>query len=211
MCTATTARGPDLPWGSRTPKVVPEQDIRTGTPKRPDRVPQTPGQGTIKYMVVLTGGSSKLSLLARLLELPQGTNRPAPTQRRRPHQHHLSAAEKVAVAQRYQAGAEMRELATAFRVHRTSITHCLRELGIPLRRQGLRAEDLPETARLYEGGWSLAQLGRKYGCAHTTIRLRLMEYGVTMRPAAGVGITNGSCLLAPGSDGPIDVRPRRPR
>jgi lambda repressor-like predicted transcriptional regulator len=93
----------------------------------------------------------------------------------RQRQRRLTASEKVAVAQQYRAGAEMRELAVTFKVHRASISRCLRELGIPLRRQGLRAEDVPEAAKLYEAGWSLAQLGEKYGCAHTTIRLRLME------------------------------------
>lgn len=135
-------------------------------------------------MVVLTGGSSRITSLARLLELPKEPVRTAPLMVRQ-QQHRLTATEKVAIAQQYQAGAEMRELAAAFRVHRTSISHCLRELGIPLRHQGLRAEDLPVAARLYEGGWSLARLGKKYGCTHTTVRLRLMEYGVRMRPRRG--------------------------
>lgn len=135
--------------------------------------------------MVLTGGSSKISSLVRSLDLPKNPVRTAPPRVVRQRQHRLTAAEQVTVARQYQAGAEMRELAAVFGVHRTSISHCLRELGIPLRGQGLRTEDVPEAARLYEAGWSLAQLGEKYGCAHTTIRLRLMEYGVRMRPRRG--------------------------
>jgi hypothetical protein len=79
----------------------------------------------------------------------------------------------------------MRELAVAFGVHRTSISRILHDLGIPLRDQGLRAEDVPAAARLYESGWSLVRLGEKYGCAHTTVRRRLLEHGVTMRARRG--------------------------
>lgn len=40
----------------------------------------------------------------------------------------------------------------------------VRCVGVPPDRQGLRAEDVPEAARLYKDGWSLARLGAKYGC-----------------------------------------------
>jgi lambda repressor-like predicted transcriptional regulator len=103
----------------------------------------------------------------------------------RQHQRRLTAAEKVAVAQQYQAGAEMRGLAVAFGVHRTSISRVLHDLGVTLRGQDSRAENVSAAARLYEAGWSLARLGEKYGCAHTTIRQSLREYGVTMRPRRG--------------------------
>jgi hypothetical protein len=134
--------------------------------------------------VVLTGEVSRTKSLVKLPGLPKEPVRTAPRLIRQ-HQRRLTATQKVTVAQQYRAGAEMCELAVTFGVHRTSVSHCLRELGVPLRRQGLRAEDVPTAAKLYEAGWSLARLGEKYGCAHTTVRSRLMEYGVTMRPRRG--------------------------
>jgi hypothetical protein len=62
----------------------------------------------------------------------------------------------------YQRGAEIGELAARFRVHKHTITRCLKRLGVPLQRQGLR----DEAAQLYTDGWSLVGLGEKYGCTY---------------------------------------------
>lgn len=108
-----------------------------------------------------------------------------PTRPDRQVQRRLSAAEKVDVARRYQAGTQMKELAALYGVHPSTVSHNLRSLGVPLRRQGLRGNDLPEAARLYDEGWPLSQLGEKYGCHATTIRAALAGYGAKMRLRPG--------------------------
>lgn len=103
----------------------------------------------------------------------------------RQQQRRLTAAEQVEVAQRYQAGAQMKDLAVEFGTHRTTISHCIRRLAVPLRRLGLQDDDLPEAARLYQDGWSLVRLAEKFGCDHSDVRNKLVVYGVLMRPRPG--------------------------
>jgi hypothetical protein len=118
-------------------------------------------------MVGLTGKLSRCSadlsdLRDRTLRTLRGsTCRTGPAPRVRQRQRRLSPAEVVAVAQEFRAGADMRDLAREFRVHRTTISECLRKLGVPLRRQGLQDEDLAEAAGLYREGWSSSQAGRE--------------------------------------------------
>ena len=140
--------------------------------------------------MVLTGQLSNnprliTSLEARGRQALAEPVRPSSPPTVRQHQHHLSAAEAVALAQAYQAGSEMRELAVRFDVHPHTVSAALRRLGIPLRRQGLSASALDEATQLYRAGWSLAQLGRRYRCAHTAVRAALIAHGVAMRPRPG--------------------------
>jgi hypothetical protein len=73
---ATTARAPDPETsGESNPQIAPDQGIRTGTPKRPNRAPQTPSQGTVKHVVDLGGAyynpKPQVEALEKLLrELP---------------------------------------------------------------------------------------------------------------------------------------------
>lgn len=85
------------------------------------------------------------------------------------------------MAQAYQAGSTMHELAAQFGVHRTTVATWLRKLGIPLRRQGLYGADLVEAIRLYGEGWSLARLGERFGCDAETVRQALKRAGVRRR------------------------------
>jgi lambda repressor-like predicted transcriptional regulator len=105
--------------------------------------------------------------------------------RPRHRQRRLTASEAVEVAQEYGAGADMRELARQFGVHRTTISASLTKLAIPRREVGLLPDDVPEAAKLYRAGWSLAKLSAKYGCTDNTVRARLLELGVVMRPRRG--------------------------
>jgi lambda repressor-like predicted transcriptional regulator len=85
----------------------------------------------------------------------------------------------VAVARAYAAGASMKELARWFRVHRTTIAGCLRQLGIPIRQPGLQQPDIE--GGLYEQGWSLTRLGEHFGRDAGTVRKELRAAGVKMR------------------------------
>ena len=145
-------------------------------------------------MVLTDQLSSKCSLITRLNSssaeaLVQPIREQAPPTVRQ-HQHRLSPTETVSMAQAYLAGAEMRELADRFGVHPHTVSAALDRLGIPLRRQGLPDRALDEAVHLYRAGWSLAQLGRHYGCAHTAVRAALIAHGVSMRPRPGWSTDN---------------------
>lgn len=81
----------------------------------------------------------------------------------------------------YQRGAEIGELAARFRVHKHTITRCLKRMGVPLQRQGLR----DEAAQLYTDGWSLVGLGEKYGCTYSSVKNALLRHGYRLRPRPG--------------------------
>lgn len=82
---------------------------------------------------------------------------------------------------KYQGGADMRELAVRWHVHRTTVAGHLRRAGVELRRQGLSDKQLGEAVRLYGEGWSLQRLAERYGCDAETVRASLRRSGVRMR------------------------------
>jgi lambda repressor-like predicted transcriptional regulator len=85
----------------------------------------------------------------------------------------------------HQRGAEMGEPAARFGVHKHTITQCLKRLGVPLQRPGLRDDDVDEAAQLYTDGWSLVGLGEKYGCTYSSVKNALLRHGYRLRPRPG--------------------------
>jgi lambda repressor-like predicted transcriptional regulator len=161
--------------------------LLTPGPEEPAPEGGTPALTWVALTGQLSRWPSDLSSLRKRTDRahPVPTDKPEPAPQARQRQRRLTAAEAVAVAQEYLAGATMRELARRFNVHRTTISSCLHQLAVPLRRQGLREDDLAELARLYQEGWSLARLGEKYDCDDETVRQFLLRHGVAMRPRRG--------------------------
>lgn len=77
-------------------------------------------------------------------------------------------------------GVGVKELATKFGIHRSTVGKFLKERGIETR-PTLKPEDIPTAAALYRSGLTLAQVAQRYGIAKDTVRLKLIEAGVTMR------------------------------
>jgi lambda repressor-like predicted transcriptional regulator len=99
----------------------------------------------------------------------------------------LKPREVDEMVQAYEAGSTPNELATRFRVHRTTVTANLRRRGVVIRETvpRLRREDVDEAAALYRGGWSLSQLGAKFRVSSPTMSQALRKVGVTVRPPGG--------------------------
>jgi len=57
----------------------------------------------------------------------------------------------------------------------------LRRAGVPLRRQGIPAEQIDEAVRLYGDGWSLQRLTERYACDDETARQALKRAGLELR------------------------------
>jgi len=77
------------------------------------------------------------------------------------------------------------EVAAKFGVYvRTAAAHLERE-GIPQRRHRLSPAQVSEAARLYEAGWSTIQIGHHFGIYPQSIRYRLQQTGVVLRPRPG--------------------------
>lgn len=79
----------------------------------------------------------------------------------------------------------MKELAMQFGMHRSAIRRYLAARGIETHPSSLHPSDVPAAAQLYRSGWSFARIADKFGAAHNTVRVRLLEAGVVPRPQGG--------------------------
>ncbi|MEV0772746.1 hypothetical protein [Nocardia salmonicida] len=105
---------------------------------------------------------------------------PAPKRSRR-----LSEAERGELAQDYQRGMTVYELASKYSISRQTVSVHLHRMGIPMRRQGLTDTQVAKATELYEQGLNLRQVGTKLGIQASTLRLAMKEAGVKLRaPAA---------------------------
>jgi len=75
----------------------------------------------------------------------------------------------------------MKELATRWNLHRTTVAAQLRQAGVRLRRQGVPDPLLDEAVRLYSDGWSCQRLADHYCCDAETVRQTLKRAGVHLR------------------------------
>ena len=87
----------------------------------------------------------------------------------------------------YTAGATLTDLASKFGYSRGGISGALKRAGVQLRRQGLTSSQVDEAERLYCAGLSLARVGERLEVDAGTVRIRLIQRGVTMRPASQRG------------------------
>ncbi|WP_437770358.1 hypothetical protein [Arthrobacter sp. KNU40] len=97
------------------------------------------------------------------------------------HFTQLSAEQATALADDYQAGIRVKELAAKYGISRETVSKHLRRRAITPRKVGLDAQQIKEAVRLYEQGDSLATIGTRMGVTAHTVRSRLLEVGVRMR------------------------------
>jgi DNA-binding transcriptional ArsR family regulator len=78
------------------------------------------------------------------------------------------------------------DLAARFGVSRATVGQHLRRQGVDTKPPGLRPDDVPAAAKLYEDGWSLARIATtKFDTSVKTVWVRLREQGVRMRDTQG--------------------------
>ena len=76
------------------------------------------------------------------------------------------------------------DLAAMFGLSRTAVMATLTRLGAESRR-GIVDRRVEEASTLYAQGWSLAQIGQRYGVYPSTVRDALLRAGARMRPRPG--------------------------
>ena len=139
--------------------------------------------------VALTGASSKQKAQLRDLAaaLPEVLARSEPTppvtgpQRLR----RLSSAQAAQVVQQYQASDDMRVLAQRWGISRKTVAEHLRRAGVTPRRQGLSPDQVQASMALYAAGWSLAQIGDRFGCDPGVVLRALARAGIPRRDSHG--------------------------
>jgi DNA-directed RNA polymerase specialized sigma24 family protein len=90
-----------------------------------------------------------------------------------------------ALVEGYRAGATVYELADRFKIHRVTVSQHLHRQRVKMRRQGLDGRQVTEAARLYEEGWSLAQIASHYEVHPGTVWRALRARGIRMRDTHG--------------------------
>jgi transposase len=123
--------------------------------------------------------TSKRLLNVRFVALTQ--HRSMASTRSRQSQTRLSLVQIQALVDGYRTGALIKDLAKRFGVHRTTVTTVLARHGVALRPVSLSDRQVMTAGRLYECGWTLAQLARKYDVDDMTIWRSLKKIGVVMR------------------------------
>jgi DNA invertase Pin-like site-specific DNA recombinase len=85
----------------------------------------------------------------------------------------------------YHAGATTKQLANRYGISKTRVATVLRERGITLRRQGLKAEQVRKAITYYAAGRSLAWIATRLDVSHTTVAATLRRQGIQLRPRPG--------------------------
>ncbi|MFT3855102.1 MAG: hypothetical protein QM733_20560 [Ilumatobacteraceae bacterium] len=73
-------------------------------------------------------------------------------------------------------------MATAYNIHRKTVSAILERHGVDRRYNLLRQEQLDQAAELYRSGQSLAKIAQTMGVSTKTIHTALRDAGVPMRP-----------------------------
>ncbi len=93
----------------------------------------------------------------------------------------LSEKQCVQLAQHYECGATVYDLASEYAIDRRTVSLRLRDQGIMLRRQSPTNEMIDEMVRLYFTGLSAAKVGEEIGVSADTVLNHLRQRGVDRR------------------------------
>ena len=103
----------------------------------------------------------------------------------RQHQRRLSAEEVETLVAAYESGTSIKDLTTAYGLHRKTVVRHLDRALVIRRATPLAQINVEKLAQLYAQGWSLKQIGDRFGVRPTSVYYRLRQAGVTMRPRNG--------------------------
>jgi DNA-binding transcriptional regulator LsrR (DeoR family) len=95
-------------------------------------------------------------------------------------QRRLSPVELEALIAGYEAGARVCELAKVYDLHRTTVARHVARAGKT--RPLMTEAQIDEAVGLYGDGWTLHNVGQRFGVADQTIRRVLVERAVMIRP-----------------------------
>jgi DNA-binding CsgD family transcriptional regulator len=96
------------------------------------------------------------------------------------------------IARLYAEGMSLKEVGRRFGVNPDTVRSALRRMGVPCRPRGSgRKADAGrdrEIARLYAGGLTLMQIGRRFGLSVEGVRVALRRLGVPRRPCGSFAV-----------------------
>ncbi|MDO8645372.1 MAG: helix-turn-helix domain-containing protein [Candidatus Planktophila sp.] len=103
----------------------------------------------------------------------------------RQRQRRLSEAQALLMADKYQAGATVYQLAQEFGISRQTVSGRLKKVGAKMRGRSPDNELIDSMVGLYESGYSLAAVGNRVGTSPRTVHRYNRLRGVQMRDSHG--------------------------
>jgi len=103
----------------------------------------------------------------------------------RQRQRRLTEAQAIAMAERYEGGATVYELAAELGCHRTTVAARLKKAGIVMRHQSPTSESIDSMVRLYASGLSLLEVGKQLGISANSVRNCLRGREIHVRHTHG--------------------------
>jgi predicted DNA-binding protein YlxM (UPF0122 family) len=85
----------------------------------------------------------------------------------------------------YEDWLSLKDLASAFSIDRRTVGNHLKRRGIASRGRKLTDEQIVQAVELYRRGWSLARIAECLGVYPQSVRYRLLQRDVTLRPRPG--------------------------
>ncbi len=96
-------------------------------------------------------------------------------------QRRLSETQALLMANKYENGTTVYQLAKDFGISRQTVSKRLKKAGVTMRQQSPGCECIDEMLMLYESGMSLAAVGDRVGASPGTVRRYLLIRGVKTR------------------------------
>ena len=103
----------------------------------------------------------------------------------RQRQRRLNPDEVEQIAERYNAGATVYELAAEFGCRQATIAERLKLAGVTMRHQTTTTEQVDEIVRLHESGLSMVKVAEQVGVSARTVFNYLQQKGVATRDPNG--------------------------
>lgn len=103
----------------------------------------------------------------------------------RQRQRRLNEAQALLMANKYQDGATVYQLAQEFGISRQTVSERLKKAGITMRQQSPTSELIDEMVGLYESGLSLAGIGARTCKSPGTVRNCLRQRRIQTRDSHG--------------------------
>jgi len=156
------------------------------------RIAEVEGSHTNTLVVLVRSFSNSTSTpLCRALRAYRKLDLSAPGRIRSARRHprravHLNARQLERLAERYEAGGTVYELAAEFQIDRGTVSERLKYQGVIMRSQHrLTGQSLEGAIRLYSGGWSCKRIGDHLGFDQRTVWNALRQAGVALRQQNG--------------------------
>jgi DNA-directed RNA polymerase specialized sigma subunit len=103
----------------------------------------------------------------------------------RQRQRRLNEAKALLMANKFQDGATVYQLAQEFGISRHTVSERLKKAGVTMRQQSPGSELIDSMVEIYEAGLTLAEVGERVGTSPGTVHRYIRIHGLQTRDSHG--------------------------